>query len=324
MPKPVFDAGLIDADSLLWKAGALSQRKEWYVYRNDNEIDHYESKTLLNKWLKQEHEINSKAFTKIVMDNQDEVHTLEHGDDEWRLEGVQVLQPVSHAIQVIKAQVESIMIKALANDYWVYLSGGKNYRYDIYKDYKESRANIPKPIHYQDMREYMVNKWPCVESTTIEADDAVCIDENEMHHAGMKAVIIHIDKDIDQNPRYHYNWDWELIVGRDAHYHVTRDEARRSFFMQLLVGDKADDIPGIHRVGNSTATKMLGGATKMVDYERIVKDAYQQYWLNDEEHAITKQKTDDPMEAYERNAKLLFMLREPFTSIEDIDWRSHV
>ncbi|MGD9382209.1 MAG: hypothetical protein PVI03_07170 [Candidatus Thorarchaeota archaeon] len=304
-----YDANLLDADSLIWKAGSLSEKKVWYVYRDDEEVEQFDMKSDLNKWLKDEHSLSSRKFSKTVEDDGTEIHTL----DDWRLEGIPKLEPLSHCLQLLKVQINGIMKKSLAKKTWLYVSTGRNYRYEIYPRYKESRANTPKPKYYYDMLDYLMDKYDVVDSKVIEADDAVCIAYNEMKANGISAVISHIDKDIEQLPGNHYNWDWELVVGKDAHYKVSKMEGRRSFFMQMLTGDSADSIPGIKGVGKATALKMLGSITELDEYIHKVQDAYAQAWP-DEDH-----------EAYfERNALLLFMLREPYTGIENIDWRKWV
>lgn len=65
-------------------------------------------------------------------------------------------------------------------------------------------------------------------------------------------------------PGKHYNPSKRLL------YEMTPVDARLSFYCQLLSGDSTDNIPGIYRIGETTAKKML---TKLKN--KTNKDLYQ-------------------------------------------------
>lgn len=122
-----------------------------------------------------------------------------------------------------------------ADTYQCYLSGGANFRYDIYPLYKGNRVDMVRPIHLQALRQHLVEKWGATITDGIEADDAVVIAQ----YAGAgDTAIAHIDKDIDMAAGKHYNFTKKIW------YDVSEQEGMRWFFHQLILGDKADNIPG--------------------------------------------------------------------------------
>ena len=84
-----------------------------------------------------------------------------------------------------------------------------------------------------------------------EADDDIAIRATELKGEGL---IVSIDKDFMQVPGWHYNFV------KKVKKEVTPEEGLRFFYTQILMGDSADNIPGIHRVGPVKAAKMLADA----------------------------------------------------------------
>lgn len=90
----------------------------------------------------------------------------------------------------------------------------------------------------------------------MEADDVVSIWSYEAREAEQDFVIAHIDKDINQVPGNHYNYNSKQI------YFVDDDEADMHFCTQLLIGDNGDDIPKVKKgYGIKTAQKALAETT---------------------------------------------------------------
>jgi 5'-3' exonuclease len=71
-----------------------------------------------------------------------------------------------------------------------------------------------------------------------------------------------------QIPCKHYNF------GRDKWYTVNEWDGLKFFYTQILTGDTADNIIGLHRVGPKTAEKMLDGATTEQEMFRRCVEAY--------------------------------------------------
>ena len=99
----------------------------------------------------------------------------------------------------------------------------------------------------------MVEHWGAVVSEGEEADDLIGIRATQI---GPYAVVASIDKDMLQIPCIHYNL-WKKTWTK-----VSEWDGLLFFYEQILTGDKADNIIGLHGVGPVKAKKVIEGATK--------------------------------------------------------------
>lgn len=146
--------------------------------------------------------------------------------------------------------------------YETYLTGSANYRYEIATTvpYKGNRATAKRPKHYDALREHMQRLGAEV-MEGIEADDKVA-----MRMAEGEFVLVGVDKDLLQIPGHH----WNPI--RQEYKFVTEFEGLYSFYTQLLVGDRSDNIKGLWKVGPVKAEKILKGCeTEQELYEACLK-----------------------------------------------------
>ena len=159
------------------------------------------------------------------------------------------------AIETMAVFLEDLLMFDLVDceEHELFLTGKVNYRHDIAvtAPYKGNRKDVKKPTHLPLLREYLQTAWGASVSDGQEADDDIAIRATEL---GDDAIIVSIDKDFMQVPTWHYNF-----VKREKKY-VTPEEGLRFFYKQILTGDNADNIKGIHRVGDVRATKMLADA----------------------------------------------------------------
>lgn len=159
------------------------------------------------------------------------------------------------AIETMAVFLEDLLMFDLIDceEHELFLTGKVNYRNDIAvtAPYKGNRKDVKKPVHLPLLREYLQTAWAASVSDGQEADDDIAIRATEL---GDDCVIVSIDKDFMQVPGWHYNF-----VKKEKKY-VTSEEGLRFFYKQILTGDNADNIKGIHRVGDVKATKMLADA----------------------------------------------------------------
>jgi len=153
------------------------------------------------------------------------------------------------------------------DQYVVFLTGRGNFRNDVAKShiYKGNRKNVDKPIHLSHVRQYAIEKFNAIVSEGEEADDLIAIAATQI---GPSAIVASIDKDMMQIPCKHYNF------GRGEWYTVNEWDGLKFFYTQILTGDTADNIIGLHRVGPKTAEKMLDGATTEQEMFRRCVEAY--------------------------------------------------
>ena len=171
----------------------------------------------------------------------------------------------------------------------LFLSGSTNFRYAIYPEYKANRKDMKRPRHLQRVREYLILKWGAQVCDGIEADDALGIANNS------ESVVCSIDKDLLQLQGQHYNF----VTGEFKT--VSELAGWQHFYSQLVLGDKADNIPGFDGKSRikwpkflTQCREKLGRASSVGEMYRCVRDLY---GINNEEQLI-------------RNARLLYILRK--------------
>jgi len=181
------------------------------------------------------------------------------------------------------------------------------HKFAVTKPYKGNRKN-PKPFHFANIIVYLDTHYDLVISSDgYEADDELCImqcsDIND-------TVICSRDKDLRICPGWHYSWECgnQPSVGP-----VFTDElgwlelnakgkvfgyGKKFFYYQLLMGDGADNIPGLPGFGEKTAYKLLKDVGSVEECHKLVKEAY-------------KSKMEDQAKEYFlEQANLLWMLQE--------------
>jgi hypothetical protein len=168
----------------------------------------------------------------------------------------------------------------------VYLTGDGNFRYDVAVTvpYKGNRKDTKKPEFLPDARDYLVEDYGAVVSSGEEADDLIAIEATRL---GPHTIIASVDKDFLQVPCVHYNTNKQTFTEQDEL------SATRFFYTQILTGDRADNIQGLHRVGPVKAAMILGESTDEVEMYNKCVQAY-----------------DGDVDRVIENARLLWLRRE--------------
>lgn len=272
---------LIDGDIPLYRVGFVCEHTDYDVYLEGEEeagrLASFPNKTELNKWLKD----NEGDYTITTNTWTDEL---------------------SHAFHSVKLMIQNILEQTNASSYIIYLTGSNNFRNVVLPSYKAGRK--PRPILYQDIKDYIIANYNTVVTDGIEADDALGIEQTATEYAAAqqvlgghlchKSVICTIDKDLLMIPGRHYNFV------TDVHQEVSEEQGSYTFDCQLLTGDNVDNICGIKGLGPKTAEKLLSGKNP-TERREIICNEYLKYW------------GEDFMEVLECNEKLLWILREPLS-----------
>ena len=146
----------------------------------------------------------------------------------------------------------------------LYLTGSSNFRNEVAvsQPYKGGRPSR-KPVHKDLLREYMLDAWKAELSDNMEADDCIAIKSTELEH---KSIICSLDKDFLQIPTKIYDYTKKIMK------EVDERSATEWLYRQALMGDRVDNIPGIHGVGPKKAEKALQDwTTERELYERCLK-----------------------------------------------------
>ena len=234
---------LIDCDSVIYKAGCANEERWWDIIDKDSgeTVNAFQYKAEALEWTDNDKE------------TYDYVCRKEAG-------------PLSHSLSNTRHLLEKIIGHRQCSSYDIFIGGQDNYRKLLYKDYKATRDPVAKPIHEEQMRDYLQRKWNAQVVDGQEVDDEIGIRLTEDIDNN---VCVTIDKDLDNVPGWHYNYDKE-----DGLYYIADDEAIWTFYCQVLSGDSTDNIPGLKGIGKKTAQKMLTG---IVNEEDLCYTVWQQY-----------------------------------------------
>lgn len=168
--------------------------------------------------------------------------------------------------------MKRILHETNASSYNCFLTGGGNFRFAIYPEYKANRANLPKPKHWAAIREYLVVNWNAKVTDGHEADDAMGVAQSLDPD---NSVICSIDKDMLMIPGYNYNFVKQEMV------FIEEPAATRWLYYQALMGDKVDNIPGFDGKMRSKVPKKMQW---MVDFLNMMPQEIQMYDFLTDQH----------------------------------------
>ena len=206
-------------------------------------------------------------------------HPVHWGDDLWTLHSY-----TSEAYAYAADMVELLREKSGCTNAWVFFSGKNNFRKNVDPKYKANRIGKRKPICLGPLRERMEETMRCVSFDGLEADDLLGIYGSALPH---KTILWSIDKDLRQIAGLHLIDD-EVVE-------ISPETADRNFWMQVLVGDTADNYKGCVGVGPVKAEKILSKKDGLTTWEKVLA-AYEK----------AGQTFDDAL----TNARLAFILRK--------------
>ena len=178
--------------------------------------------------------------------------------------------------------LQEILEATYADDYVMAVKGKDNYRDLLYPEYKANRHTDPlkRNEFVPAIRELAVMQGLAVASTGREADDMLRIWAEEAKLKGEETIICSIDKDLKCIPGLHYLMH-PIIGGKKLSVsdsrrivRVTPEEAIRHYYEQMLKGDPTDNIPGVPRVGDKTAPRILAPYSTEEEFQEQVVDQY--------------------------------------------------
>lgn len=196
-----------------------------------------------------------------------------------------------------------------------------NFRYEAAKTvpYKGTRKN-PKPEHFYNILFYLLAEYDCVISEWgLEADDMMCIEQSKRDDT----IICSRDKDLRICPGWHFSWecgsqrsmgptktdrvgwlDMDISVktkpnGKQETVKKVTGYGLSFFYYQMLVGDTADNIPGLPEWGAVKSYGLLSELRTEGELYKAVKTEY-----------INTMGKDKAKEFFNEQANLLWMVQQ--------------
>jgi DNA polymerase-1 len=179
-------------------------------------------------------------------------------------------------------------------------SGGKNFRHELYTQYKANRPPAPEDLlpQFPIIRDVIeAFNLKALESAGLEADDLIASYAQKAAQSDMEVVIVSSDKDLMQ-----------LISDNISLYDPMRD--RKISYEQVqekfgvnpdkvgdilaLMGDSSDNIPGVRGIGPKTAAELINQFGTLdgiyANLDQIPQAKRKQMLIEDKENAyLSKQ-----------------------------------
>lgn len=139
----------------------------------------------------------------------------------------------------------------------------KNFRHDLYKDYKANRPPAPDDLITQlELVEKAAKalNFECISRAGYEADDIIATLAHKAIESKREVIIVSSDKDLMQLINGHTKMfdpvKSKFILEEDviAKFGVRPNKVRE---VQALMGDSSDNIPGVAGVGPKTAAELI-------------------------------------------------------------------
>lgn len=214
----------------------------------------------------------------------------------WVHEDVQV------GMKAIDAWLISVMDYLKVEQSIGFIKGASNFRMENDKAYKAKRKDSIAPeirARIDALYDYLLHI--ATEGEGAEADDYCCIQMYQELSDGNNPVLVHVDKDLNQIPGWHYN------PKKNEVYFVLPEEAYAFTMQQLLIGDYTDGIVGIPGRGPGWADAVLSqNPQSLVSLYKFIKALFVKEF---------KSPTKGYSEFY-KTANLIYLR----TNLEDLRW----
>ena len=159
----------------------------------------------------------------------------------------------------------------------IFDSARKNFRNEIYSDYKANRSDAPDDLIPQFdfiRKSVLAFNLPSIEQINYEADDLIATYVDQISKAGGKSTIVSSDKDLMQlhgkNTRI-FDPMKNKFLGMEDIKTKFGVEPEKIIDVQALAGDTSDNVPGVPGIGIKTASELIN---KFGSLEELLKNAH--------------------------------------------------
>ncbi len=158
----------------------------------------------------------------------------------------------------------------------IFDSAKKNFRNEIYSDYKANRTEAPEDLipQFNYIRKSVkAFNLPSIELINYEADDLIATYAKQITEAGAKVTVISSDKDLMQlvsNKIRLFDPMKSKVIGEKEVKEKFGVKPDQVIDVQSLAGDSSDNIPGVPGIGIKTAAELIN---KYKDLDTLLKKA---------------------------------------------------
>ena len=182
----------------------------------------------------------------------------------------------------------------------IFDSARKNFRNEIYSDYKGNRSDAPDDLipQFEYIRKSVkAFNLPSIELINYEADDLIATYVEKILDLGAKVTIVSSDKDLMQlykkGVRIYDPMKSKFINQDDVHnkFGVTPEKV---IDVQSLAGDSTDNVPGVPGIGVKTAAELINqyGTLEnlLKNASKIKQNKRRETLINNKDDAIISKK----------------------------------
>ena len=145
----------------------------------------------------------------------------------------------------------------------IFDSARKNFRNEIYKEYKANRSDAPDDLipQFEYIRKSVLAfNLPSIEQLNYEADDLIATYTEQINKIGAKVTIVSSDKDLLQlhgkNTRI-FDPMKNKFLGKEDIKQKFGVKSEQIIDVQALAGDSSDNVPGVPGIGIKTAAELI-------------------------------------------------------------------
>ena len=153
----------------------------------------------------------------------------------------------SDVLRVFENELNKVTKAMMEDDFILYFSSTKNFRKEIYPDYKGHRMKR-KPLGYRRLINHCRTNYKYCIRPNLEADDAIGIDATMFNNP--ENIVVSPDKDMKQIPSNLWNLSDDVVE-------ITVEDGDRWHLIQTLSGDPTDGYSGCPGIGVKRATELL-------------------------------------------------------------------
>ena len=182
----------------------------------------------------------------------------------------------------------------------IFDSAKKNFRNDIYSDYKANRTEAPEDLapQFEYIRKAVkAFNLPSIELLNYEADDLIATYAKKIIDAGAKVTVISSDKDLMQlvsDKIRLYDPMKNKVLGEKEVIEKFGVKPNQVIDVQSLAGDSSDNIPGVPGIGVKTAAELINKYKNLdnllKNIDEIPQNKRRETLLNNKDKAILSRK----------------------------------
>ena len=145
----------------------------------------------------------------------------------------------------------------------IFDSARKNFRNDIYSEYKANRSEAPEDLapQFEYIRKSVeAFNLPSIELSNYEADDLIATYTKQIIKVGAKVTVISSDKDLMQlvsDKVRLFDPMKSKVLGEKEVVEKFGVKPNQVIDVQSLAGDSSDNIPGVPGIGIKTASELI-------------------------------------------------------------------